>query len=61
MSNGIDGRKNINISNSYTVINTSGKQLYPPLKKNQESALDKFISEAHNTKYTITKQQNTKQ
>lgn len=60
VSNGIDGRKDINISNCYTVINSAGKQLYPPLEKNQETALDKFIREAYNTKYTITKQQNTK-
>lgn len=60
VSNGIDGRKDINISNYYTVINTAGKQLYPPLEKNQETALDKFIREAYNTKYMITKQQNTK-
>ena len=56
VSNAVKNTTNIHISNGYTVVNQAGKQLYPKLKENQESALDKFIRESFSVKYKFTKQ-----
>ncbi len=56
VSNAVKNTTNTHISNGYTVVNQAGKQLYPKLKENQESALDKYIRESFGVKYKFIKQ-----
>ena len=56
VSNAVKNTTNNHISNGYTVVNQAGKQLYPKLKENQESALDKYIRESFGVKYKFIKQ-----